>query len=179
MLLLSLIFGFFIFAIFLFISSAFFIATGDNYSKAIFKGCAAFGVIVVFFIVFALIKEYFTGKMHVSQQDIYGTYVIDRTMFPGENADWQYNHFRIEVTKSDSIKLYVTDGEKINKTHTSKIEFTLDNRPHIRIIADSLQHPILKENPTLYRKPFSFYYVFESPLYGNMFFTKGEYEEID
>lgn len=179
---LSAIFGLGVFIVFTLVSIGIGSTTGNTVSKSLIIGWSAFGILLTFFVTLSVVKSYFTDPMDVDKEDIYGTYVIDRDYFPGKNADWQYNHYRFEITKSDSIKFTVIDGNNITDTYVSKIEFTSDNRPHIRIVNDyrleKETHPILRENPTLYRKPFSFYYVFNSPVYGNMFFTKGEYKAI-
>jgi hypothetical protein len=151
-----------------------------SWFKSISRGILVYGCIIILVIILSSISNYFTGKMHVSKGDIYGSYVIDRDKFPGRNANWQYERFRFEIIEPDVFKFYKTYDGKIIKTYTGKVEFTLDNRPHIKL---HMQYPdgdtchVLRENPTLYREPFSFYYVFESPLFGNMFFTKGKNEQ--
>ena len=152
---------------------------GKSIPQSIVKGWALFGGVITLLVVYVFIREYFTGKMGVDRSDIYGSYVIDRSKFPGRNAEWQYRRYRFEIIEPDVFKFYKTYDGKVTKTYTGKVEFTLDNRPHIIL---HMQYPdgdtchVLRENPTLYREPFSFYYVFESPLYGNMFFTKGKYK---
>ncbi|QRR00195.1 hypothetical protein [Dyadobacter sandarakinus] len=39
-------------------------------------------------------------------------------------------------------------------------------------------HHILMDNPTTYRETWSFYLVFDSPKFGNVFFTKGDWEPL-
>jgi hypothetical protein len=178
--LLQLIFFLFVFLLITLISAGLGSDKGKSIPKSIVKGWSIFGGLIALLVAFALIREYFTGKMHVDKGDIYGSYVIDRDKFPGKNADWQYERFRFEIIEPDVFKFHKTYDGKITKTYTGKVEFTLDNRPHIIL---HMQYPdgdtchVLRENPTLYREPFSFYYVFESPLFGNMFFTKGKYEQ--
>ena len=144
----------------------------------VFKGVGIFFGLILFAIIVSQVKEYFTGKMHVDKEDIYGSYIIDRTRFPGKNAEWQYQHYRFEITEPDGFAFHCTNYDKVVKTYIGKVEFTTDNRPHIKL---QMQYPdgdtchVLRTNPTLYREPFSFYYVFESPKYGNMFFKNGEY----
>jgi len=45
----------------------------------------------------------FTAKKTVTKKDIYGSYTIDRSKFAGQQADWQYNHFRFEITKDQQF----------------------------------------------------------------------------
>jgi len=121
-----------------------------------------------------------TTKMIVDPSDIYGEYVIDREMFKGKQTDWQYDHYRFEIKKDNTLLFYVTDKEKILKTHKGHVTFLAPYASsRIVIHINQPRHHILESNPTMYREIWSFYYVFESKYYGNMFFKKGEWEEID
>ncbi|NRF37488.1 hypothetical protein [Pedobacter foliorum] len=40
-------------------------------------------------------------------------------------------------------------------------------------------HHIMDGDPTIYRDTWSFYLVFNSPKFGNMFFKKGAWEPLD
>ncbi len=152
----------------------------------IFTGKRIFGKILggfwlLIFLLFATgrIIDYFTTPINLEQEDIYGEYVIDRNKFPGYQADWQYDHFRFEITKHDSIYFYVTDGKTIVKTFKGTIAFhTAYKRPRLIINIEEPGHHIIEDYPTLYRVPRKFYYVFNSTEFGNVFFTKGEWEEI-
>lgn len=122
----------------------------------------------------------FTSKKEVEKDDIYGDYIINRDKCAGKQADWQYNHYRFKITKDNKIKFYITDKEKIIKEIEGKVEFTdYGQSPHLKILLDEPRFHILKENPTLYREIWSFYYVFESEKFKNMFFTKGNWKAID
>lgn len=111
--------------------------------------------------------------------DFYGEYVIDRTKFPGRQADWQYNHYRFEITPANELRFHVTDGRRIVRTYAVPITFTnLRATPHLVLQLDSSRYHILADNPTLYRTNGEFYYVFESPHFGNVFFTKGHWQPI-
>ena len=97
-----------------------------------------------------------------------------------KQADWQYNHFRFEITKEDELLFYITDNEKIIKTYKEEVRFKSDySSPHILLKSDSSLHHIIEEPPTLYRHVWSFYYVFESPKFGNVFFKKGHWKPIE
>ena len=147
--------------------------------KAIF-GQFLKGGLITLSILFILvcILQLFTTKRRVEKQDIYGTYVIDRNQYPGPQAEWQYEHYRIKITRDDRLILYHTDGPKVNSTDTVKIKFLegyVNDR--IKLEHDGYVHHILTSHPTLYRQVWSFYYVFRSTKYGNMFFVKGEYDQ--
>lgn len=131
-------------------------------------------------IIFSFIVRYFTDKRTLTVDDIYGEYVIDRDFFKGRQTDWQYDHYRLELTRQNRFKFYVTDNSKIVRTYKGSISF-VDNYASPRIVfnPDSPRHHIIDLTPTLYRSPFSFYYVFYSPKFGNVFFTKGNWKPIE
>ncbi len=114
------------------------------------------------------------------KKDYYGEYVINRDYFKGKQTDWQYNHFRFEITKEDSIFFYVTEGEKIIKSYRGKIK-TSTPYSSARLIVQMEQptHHILKRNPTIYRSAWSFYLVFNSDKFYNVFFKKGKWKPMD
>src|SRR5690606_2685813 len=115
-------------------------------------------------------------KMEPEREDIYGTYCIDTTKFPGKQAKWQYEHIFFEIFPNDSIYFYETEGERIIRTHTGSIRFhPAYRRPRLIVTMDTAFH-ITEQNPTLYRTTWDFYYVFDSRLWGNMFFKKGNRE---
>ena len=126
------------------------------------------------------IIHFFTGKKEVDRDDIYGKYIIDRTKFPGKQADWQYDHFRFEITKQNEFLFHLTDKERITKTYKGTVEFLKAYiRPRVVLHVDTPRHHIIEDKPTLYRTVSSFYYVFHSPEFGNVFFTKGQWKPID
>ncbi|MFK7903534.1 MAG: hypothetical protein AB8B69_00340 [Chitinophagales bacterium] len=130
-------------------------------------------------IILASILQYFTTKMEVRKKDIYGEYIIDRSKFAGHQADWQYENFRFEITDEDEFIFYQINEEKIVKVDTFKAEFIERNvSDRIRVKQRSGMHHIIEEEPTLYRNIWSFYYVFESPKFGNVFFTKGKWKPL-
>jgi len=114
------------------------------------------------------------SKIRLNQDDLRGDYVIDRDFFKGPNADWQYNTFRFTITEKDSLYFYVTyKYGKVLKTYAGKVKM------HTEYVSDRMEfvfgdstHPILKEQPCIYRSTWDFYVVLHSPVYGNMFFIK-------
>lgn len=133
------------------------------------------------------ITESYFKPMIVTQQDIYGTYVIDTEKFPGKQADWQYENFRFTITQNNELifESHIYDNKwraDTVKVSYSSGYFDLDKNEYcnrkIRIHSDSTSHHIIRDNPTLYRESFnSFYYVFESEKFGNVFFRKGQWKE--
>ncbi|MBK7567258.1 MAG: hypothetical protein KBF42_09245 [Chitinophagales bacterium] len=143
------------------------------------KILGGFWLLIFLLIVTGRIIDYFTTPINLEREDIYGEYVIDRNKYPGFQADWQYDHFRFEITKNDSIYFYVTEGKAIVKTYSGTISFHhAYKRPRLIININAPRHHIIEDNPTLFRVPRDFYYVFNSSKFGNVFFTKGRWKEI-
>ena len=127
-----------------------------------------------------MILSIFTSKKEIEKEDIVGNYIIDRTKCSGKQADWQYNHYRFKITENGKIYFYITNKEQIIRTIEGNVKYTHTGfSPHLIIELEEPKFHILAENPTLYREIWSFYYVFESSKFGNMFFTKGNWKEID
>ena len=128
------------------------------------------------------IVRWLTSKTELDKDDYYGEYVINRDYFQGKQTDWQYNHFRFEITDNDSILFYVTDNEKVLKTYRGTIK-TTDPRNYrsARLIIEMEEptHHILTSNPTTYRSAWDFYLVFKSPKFYNVFFEKGKWKLIE
>jgi hypothetical protein len=126
------------------------------------------------------VLSFFWKKKEVEHSDICGEYIIDRKQFPGIQADWQYNHYSFEITKQNKFLFYCRNKDKIIKTYKGKVEFVTGyNSPRLIIHVDTPKHHVIEEKPTLYREVWNFYYVFKSPKYGNMFFSKGHWKPID
>jgi len=133
--------------------------------------------VLVFSIQAALITgfvafHYLNKPMRLKTDQIYGTYRVDKTKFDTAEGRWQFENFEIQIGRDHVLRLYQLQP---NRKILDAMEFTFSqyfNAPHISLKIDSTRHHILSTNPTLYRKPFSFYYVFESRKFGNMFFEK-------
>ena len=130
-------------------------------------------------LILGTVLRFFRDKKKVTKNDIYGEYVVDRSQFSGKQSNWQYNHLRFEITKQNEFIFYETDRDRILKTTKGKIEINDGSvSPRIALQFDIKRYHIIEYNPTLYRKIWSFYYVFQSPKFGNVFFTKGEWKPI-
>lgn len=126
------------------------------------------------------INQWLTSKTKLDRDDYYGEYVINRDYFKGKQTDWQYNHFRFEITNKDSIFFYVTDEEKILKTYRGIINTTTPySSARLIIEMEKPTHHILTSNPTTYRSAWDFYLVFKSPKFYNVFFKKGKWNPIE
>jgi len=140
----------------------------------------AIWVLIVSLIVLVIIMQTLFGDKNIERDDLYGEYIIDRSEFPGKQADWQYNHFRFRITRENKLYFYLLEDGKIVKVYTGTVSF-LENYVRPRLVLQVIEptHHIIEDNPTLYYTGSSFYYVFNSPKFGNVFFVKGEWEPID
>ena len=146
--------------------------------RIIGKAIAAICIGVLSLIIFSSVLHAVFNKKILSKHDYYGTYVIDKEIISGKQADWQYDHFRFEIKDNDSIYFYVTDKNRILQKYKGTIA-TVKPGTSERLLLHMLQptHRVLTTNPTVYRSAWGFTLVFDSPKFGNMFFTKGSWEE--
>lgn len=131
------------------------------------------------FVLWAVVRLMYPPKMEVRRADIYGTYVIDRSRYAGKQADWQYNHFKFKIEQPDKFTFYVMEQDSLVAFYRAKVKFS--GRYSHRIALEMMDTPayhIIAENPSLYREPYSFYYVFTSKKIGNVFFTKKKWGQF-
>jgi energy-coupling factor transporter transmembrane protein EcfT len=147
----------------------------------VIKQIAVISWIMLFFLIsFLSILKLFTTKMKLKENKIYGEYVVDKNKCAGKQADWQYNNYRFEIKKDNKIYFYITKKERIVKTIIKDIKFNNGHSsPLLDIDLKKNDFHILKENPSLYREIWTFYYVFHSEKFGNMFFTKGKWKSTE
>jgi len=121
-----------------------------------------------------------TDKKELKKNDYYGEYIVNRDYFSGSQADWQYDNFRFEIKENDSIYFHATDKKKILKTYRGTITTTKPNSSERLIIKmEQATHHIMTSNPTTYRNAWSFYLVFYSPKFNNVYFKKGQWKPLD
>lgn len=126
-----------------------------------------------------ILKPFYTKKV-LDKSDYYGEYIIDRDFFSGKQADWQYNSFRFEIKENDSIYFYRTDGQQILETYRGTISTVAPySSARLAIKMEQPTHHVLNSNPTIYRDIWSFFMVFNSPKFQNMYFKKGEWKPIE
>lgn len=128
--------------------------------------------------IIGLVVNMLTSRIILDKEDYYGEYIVCRDYFPGEQADWQYNHFRFEIKENDSIYFYVTEKEKIIKAYKGRVYFTNHKSKRIDIQMSTSNHHVLFEDPTIHRSAWSFYLTFDSPKFNTMFFRKGKWKKI-
>lgn len=123
--------------------------------------------------------QWLTAKTLLKKKDYYGEYIVNRNYFSGKQADWQYKNFRFEIKENDSIYFYVTDKEKILKTYKGTISTVKPyNSERLKIHMEQPTHHILSSDPTIYRSSWSFYLVFNSPKFNNVYFKKGKWKSL-
>lgn len=103
-----------------------------------------------------------------SKSQIIGHYEIDRTKHPGKQADWQHATYSLEITEA----MVIVRDSRTDTTWESPIEWSGTSRYRWFFSSREKRHHIIAEGPAIHRKPFGFYYVFKSPLYGDVFFVK-------
>ncbi|YCM43302.1 hypothetical protein V2O64_18520 [Verrucomicrobiaceae bacterium 227] len=116
-------------------------------------------------IVFIFIAE-LNEPTKPSQSDIIGTYEIDRSFYPGPNADWQNATYELEIAgDAATIRDFRT-----HKTWSYPIEWAFGYRWGFK--DSDKRHHMIANGPTIYRERFDHYYIFQSPLYGDVKFRK-------
>lgn len=133
---------------------------------------------VIALVIISMLVRPLSEKKVLSKADYYGTYIIDRSMFPGSDADWQYNSFRFEITPDDSIHFHVTDGPHVIRTYKGCIHTVTPYSSARLVIHMAEPHHVLDSAPTTYRDIWSFFLVLRSPLYHNMYFKKGCWKPV-
>ncbi len=131
---------------------------------------ALWGLTILLFVT-AVISDHYRTPIRLIKADITGNYRIDTSFFPGTNAKWQYEHYKFEITPTDSIYFYVTNKDTVLKTFKCKLKY-LSGPPDLWTIQNDTTYHVIKNPPTLYRGHNKFYYVFHSDIYSNMFFRK-------
>lgn len=130
---------------------------------------------LILLLALSIVLQIFTTKKKVTRNKIYGNYVVDRSKFPGEQANWQYDNFKFKITDDNVLHFsYKTSNEEY-KTELVKVKFLEQYySDRLELGKDSTRHHIIVDNPTLYREVWNFYYVFKSDKFGNVFFKKKE-----
>ena len=130
-------------------------------------GCLVVLIVVPVFIFVALyFLSWFFQPVRLSPERVVGIYKIDRNFYPGPQADWQHATYTLEIHESH---LTIRDV-RTEKEWGYPIEWLYNGRWKFK--NDDPRHHLVAGGPVLYREFFGFYYVFESPLYGNVFYRK-------
>ncbi|NQX56931.1 hypothetical protein HQN86_25155 [Pedobacter panaciterrae] len=133
---------------------------------------AIFGLYIL-----TLVMHTLTKKKLLKKDDFYGHYIINKSFFPGKDADWQYDSFQFEIKENDSLYFYIMDAGKIVNTISGTIK-TVKPYQSQRLILNVRQprSHLIDSIPTIYRDSWNFYLVFHSPKFGNMYYKKGKWK---
>jgi hypothetical protein len=123
-------------------------------------------------LVITILVNNYNKPMKVEAKHIYGTYRVDIDKFDRLQATWQHEHFELTISTDNYLRLYQLKPQKrmLDEVRFEILDYANAKRIKLRTTRDS--HHILRTQPTLFREPRSFFYVFESEYYGNMFFRK-------
>ena len=148
--------------------------------KVFFKAIGCIWIPIFCLIGLSLIASILPDTSVLEKEDYYGKYIIDRNFFRGKQADWQYNHYKMEITEKDSIFLYTMDNGRIVSVNKGTISTVKPyNSERLVLKMNEPNHHITETNPTTYRKSWwNFYLVFKSKKFHNMYFRKGKWEKI-
>lgn len=163
------------FGVFIFIPLLIILLLCGVITKRRFFGYAILSLIGGAIILFSLSQffQWITSPKILTKEDYYDTYHIKRDLFPGKQADWQYNSYNFVIKDNDSIYFNVVSAGKISKVYEGKIETVSPyESARLKLCMDSPTHHILASDPTVYRSPLGFYLVFYSSKYNNVFFEK-------
>ncbi|MBF9221979.1 hypothetical protein [Hymenobacter ruricola] len=148
--------------------------------KAIFgKALGIIWLSIIALGAFSMVARPLSEKKVLTQEDYYGEYVIDRRYFPGKQADWQYNNFHFTINPDNSIHFYSTPKDGPTTVYKGYISSSAPyGSARLIIHMPAPTHHILTTDPTVYRDVWSFFLVFNSPKFGNMYFKKGTWEPL-
>lgn len=123
---------------------------------------------LICFPVFLITLSWLLSPTKPNKSDILGHYVIDRSKWSGKNADWQHQTYTLEVTETHAI---LRDA-RTKTVWRYRIEWSEVYDHYWSFAEYTKRHHMTDNGPTLYRERFGHYYVFDSPLYDNVFFRK-------
>lgn len=122
---------------------------------------------IMLWLVFVAIDQVF-APVTPSTEEIVGEYEIDRDFHPGPQADWQHATYSFEITRK-----HVTLRDRRTPT-VWQYDINWFTSPEYRwkFRHDGPRHHLLADGPAIIREWNGYYYVFESPLYGEVVFRK-------
>lgn len=141
--------------------------------------CLTVGVSgIVLLVLFSAIFNYLAKPMKLDADDYYGEYVIDKSIFPGKNSEWQYNHFRLEIKYNGDVLLHTLGGNKKMKVYKGNF-YIDDNKPSatIRFEMSKPTSHVMIYQPKVYRSAWGFTLVMKSTKYHHMYFKKKSFRD--
>lgn len=108
------------------------------------------------------------GPIQLEKADVIGRYEIARSVYPSSQAEWQHKTYTLDITPTQVI---VHDSRTATTWESPITWFTYPSY-RWKFSNNDPRHHVIADGPAIYRTSSSYYYVFKSPLYGNMFFQK-------
>lgn len=141
--------------------------------------CLTVGALgIVLLILISTIANYLAKPMHLDSDDYYGEYVIDKSIFPGKNSEWQYKHFRLEIKYNGDVLLHTLGGDKKIKVYKGKVQ--IDGSKPSATIRFDMNKPtshVMRYQPKVYRSAWGFTLVMKSTKYHHMYFKKKSFRD--
>lgn len=126
---------------------------------------------LVFFVALLFTGQFKSRPILLKKSDIVGIYKIDTSFFPGKNANWQKEHFWFEIKSNDELIIHEVLDDGTATLLKGKVIW-VDSSPDKWKVKLDNEHHVFSSSPTLFRGASRFYYVLQSPKFGNMFFRK-------
>ncbi|MFT6861453.1 MAG: hypothetical protein ACJAVK_000005 [Akkermansiaceae bacterium] len=127
---------------------------------------AVLAPLIVFSILIFL--GWLVSPLKPSRGGIIGKYEIDPGFHPGAQADWQHDTYTMEITRDE----VVLRDARATKEWRHAIEWFDGVAYRWRFNSLEEKHHMVRGGPGIIREAFGYYYVFESPLYGEVVFRK-------
>lgn len=119
-----------------------------------------------------LVMMPFHTKIVLDPADFTGSYRIDKNMFAGKNAEWQYEHFSFIIDHNDIVFSSI-DGDGTVTRHHGEVRYSeAYSSTRIEFKYSPHAHHIVHDQPAIYRNIWDFTIVLNSHRYGNMYFKK-------
>ncbi|SDD24814.1 hypothetical protein [Williamwhitmania taraxaci] len=87
----------------------------------------AIGVLVI---VVNFVHGFITSPMTVRKYHLEGNYVINRDWFKGPNADWQYEHYWMQIS-NDTLYLHIMNQEKQIKQYSRVFQYIFKGKHRV------------------------------------------------
>ena len=130
-------------------------------------GCVLVPILTVLFLI---IRSWWFSPVEPSREDMIGRWEVHRKMYPGSNADWQREHYWIEITENQFIIHDNTSTKPVKKI--AVISWYVQPDYRFRMAPVSSHHLFTSGGPDIYRGYKGYYIVLKSSRYGNMFFER-------
>jgi hypothetical protein len=122
---------------------------------------------VAFWVVIVAV-DHLTAPVRPSRDEITGMYEIDRKFYPGPQADWQHDTYSLEILPDQVI----LRDRRTPTVWRYEIDWFTSPEYRWKFSDPGPRHHLVSEGPAIIRDWSGYFYVFESPLYGEVVFRK-------